>query len=222
MARLWRAIIRAASVVLLLGAALTLVLQVRVDEGSAEASCGSTLDVVTGRTGWEEWWSRDLADPAEGVGGRLVRSEECPGAVDARLVRAGVLAAVAVALWATVEVADRRRHGVFGPAPAREPSPALGLQRVGTVLSWVGAALTVGGFVAIVVLVADPDSTLFLYVDRLVVAVIGAIVLIPALALVFAGRAIALAGQNLARSERIHPTERTEPTEQGEPTDATA
>ncbi len=209
MAQLWRGVIRAASVVLLVVAATALLLQVRVDRGSEELACGSAFDAATGRTGWEEWWARDLADPADGVGGRLVRTEDCPGAVNTRLVLAGVLAGVAVAPLAAVEIADQRRRGAFGATTAGERSPARGLQRVGVTLSWVGAALTVGGLVAIVVLVADPDSTLFLYVDRLVVAVIGAIVLIPAVALVFAGRAIDLAGQHLAQTEPSEPADAT-------------
>lgn len=195
---LWRLIAWAVAAALLIAAGSVLALQVEV--GSAGVSCGSSLDVISGRTGWEEWWAQDLADPADEAGGRLVRAEDCAGAINARTAIAGVLAVAAAAVAVAGEVVARRRPAQ--PGRATGPSPAQQLRRLGTVLGLVGAALTVGGLVAILFLVADPDSTLFLYVDRLVVTIIGAIVLIPALALAFAGRALDLAGRHLARSQQ--------------------
>ena len=61
--------------------------------------------------------------------------------------------------------------------------------------------LSLAGVAAIVVLVADADSTLFLYVDRLVVGVVGLIVLIPTIALFVIGRALVLVGTSLGRAE---------------------
>ena len=50
-------------------------------------------------------------------------------------------------------------------------------------------------------LVADSDSTLFLYTDRLVVAVVGLLVLVPPMALVVLGRVVALFGEHLAMDD---------------------
>jgi len=61
--------------------------------------------------------------------------------------------------------------------------------------------LSIAGVVAIVALVADADSTLFLYVDRPVVGVVGLIVLMPTIALFVIGRALVLVGTYLARVE---------------------
>ena len=57
-----------------------------------------------------------------------------------------------------------------------------------------GVGLTIAGFAAIVLLVADAESTLFLYTDRLVVGVVGLIALVPAVALALGGWALRSAG----------------------------
>jgi hypothetical protein len=69
------------------------------------------------------------------------------------------------------------------------------LVRLGQVTSVVGAGLTAVGSTAIVLLLADADSTLFLYTDRAVVGAVGLIVLVPAIALFAMGRALVLVGR---------------------------
>ena len=54
---------------------------------------------------------------------------------------------------------------------------------------------------ALVLLVADADSTLFLYTDRLVVLLAGVIVLVPAIALIVGGWAIHQVGRRLDRAD---------------------
>jgi hypothetical protein len=56
-----------------------------------------------------------------------------------------------------------------------------------------GAALVGAGLVALGVLLANPRATLFVYVDRWVVAVAGLLVLVPAIALAAGGRALTIA-----------------------------
>ena len=54
-------------------------------------------------------------------------------------------------------------------------------------------------------MVADADSTLFLYVDRGVVALVGLIVLVPTLALIVIGRALTLIAPHLAEPREPTP-----------------
>jgi len=61
----------------------------------------------------------------------------------------------------------------------------------------MGLLLSLAGVVAVIVLVADADSTLFLYTDRLVVAVVGLIVLTPTIALFVIGRVLTIIGAHL-------------------------
>ena len=56
-----------------------------------------------------------------------------------------------------------------------------------------GAALAIAGATALVLLVADPRSTLFLYVDRPVAVLFGLLLLEPAVAMILVGRALSLA-----------------------------
>ena len=74
--------------------------------------------------------------------------------------------------------------------------------RPGRATSTVGAGLTIGDLVAIVFPVADANSTLFLYTDRLVVVVGGLIVLMPAMALFAIGRVLVLVGAYLERLDK--------------------
>jgi hypothetical protein len=69
----------------------------------------------------------------------------------------------------------------------------------------VGAILTLAGLVAVVLLVADADSTLFLYTDRLVVGVVGLIVLVPTASLVVIGRALTILGGADGRRDGVDP-----------------
>jgi hypothetical protein len=180
--------------VLLLGAIVVLQTQVRVGAGDPDGrACGSALDALTGRSGWERWWSADLDELPAGQASSLTRTELCPRAINnylwvSSLLVAGGLSALGLVAW------ERAR--------ARGRGGSLSIRRLGTAIVTTGVLLTVGGAVALVVLVADPSSTLFIYVDRLVVALIGLIVLVPALALIGIGRAIMLVGERIPEETR--------------------
>lgn len=176
--------------VLLFGALFVFQNQVSVESAGEPdgRACGSALDALTGRSGWERWWSADLDELPAGQPSQLTRTADCPGAINtylwvSSLLAVGGLFALGVATW------KRARQRATGEMAS--------LHRLGTSIVTVGAFLTAGGAGALAVLVADPSSTLFIYVDRLVVALIGLIVLVPALALVAIGRVIVLVGERL-------------------------
>ena len=171
-------------------------IEVTDDEIGVTRTCGSVFDGVADRSGWEVWWARDLDEPDEAVRSALVRTTRCPGAVNdgillaAALGAAGVVALLVAAWW----------------RPRRESTAAASsvggrVVRLGRVTSFVGAGLTVLGSAAIVVLLADADSTLFLYTDRAVVGAVGLIVLVPAIALLVMGRALVLVGRGTGLSD---------------------
>lgn len=172
--------------------------QIRVTDGAlgVTRTCGSVFDGVADRSGWEVWWARDLDEPDEAVRSALVRTTHCPEAVNDRILLA---AALGTAGLATLIVAGWQR-------PRRESTATTAsvggrLVRLGQVTSVVGAGLTVLGSAAIVSLLADADSTLFLYTDRAVVAAVGLIVLVPAIALFAMGRALVLVGRGTTLPE---------------------
>ena len=181
---------------LLVGAVVVLQTQVDVGgtgHGDGTRSCGSSLDALTGRSGWERWWSADLDELSAGRSSQLTRTERCPDAINRHLWLSGILVVGSVfALGAVVWA--RPRGGARGGMNA--------MRRLGVSIVTIGALLTVGGAVALVVLVADPSSTLFIYVDRLVVSLVGLIVLVPALALIAIGRAIMLVGDRVDEEPR--------------------
>ena len=111
---------------------------------------------------------------------------------------AAVLAIIAVASGA-VAITRRNADRSAGTSAA---SISYRVVRIGRLTSALGGALTALGIIAIVILVADADSTLFLYTDRLVVAVVGLIVLIPTITLFVIGRALVLVGETAQASER--------------------
>ena len=159
--------------------------EVRTSTADAARSCGSVFDGLADRSGWEVWWAADLDDPRDEVRSALLRTTECPAAINRRMALAAGLGAAA-AILAVVA------HACLG-RPPRRPAPdddaASRLARLGRgATSGAGAALTIAGVAAVVLLVADADSTLFLYTDRLVVAVVGLIVLVPTVALFVLGR----------------------------------
>lgn len=158
--------------------------------------CGSVFDGVTDRSGWETWWTNDLDEPDDVVRSALVRTSRCPGAVNDRIVLAAILGAAGSA---TLIVAAWRR--ARRESAAATPEVGGRLVRLGQVTSFAGAGLTVLGVAGIVLLLADSDSTLFLYTDRTVVAVVGLIVLVPAIALIAMGRAVSLFGRGRGRSD---------------------
>ncbi len=190
-ARVWviAGLLAVVSVAVLLG-------QVEVSDDAAEAtrSCGSVLDSVIDRSGWDLWWASDLDEPDPAVRTQLVRTRLCPEAVNRRLSIASAIGAVAVgaSLLARTGGDPERRRGEPG-------SGAIGarLARIGTVSSRIGLGLSLAGLAAIVVLVGDAQSTLFLYTDRLVVAVVGLLVLTPTIALFVIGRVLTVLGAHL-------------------------
>jgi hypothetical protein len=189
--------IAAALAVILAGAALLVQIEVTDADVAATRSCGSVFDSVADRSGWEQWWARDLDEPDE-VRAALVRTTRCPEAVNQRIAIAGVLGATAVVLGA-VAMARRRSDR---PADTAVSPVGRRLVRIGRLTAALGGALTALGIIAVVVLVADADSTLFLYTDRLVVGVVGLIVLIPTIALFVIGRVLVLLGETTEQTEQ--------------------
>ena len=189
----------AGSVLFLVAAIAVLLSHVQVTDEDVGATrvCGSSFDSVVDRSGWETWWIGDLDEPDSQVRPALVRTSRCPNAVNLRTTLAAILASIGLA---GIIVARPRTR--FGPVDDAERS-GVGqrIARLGTVTAFAGGALTLAGVVSIIVLVADADSTLFLYTDRLVVGVVGLIVLMPTLALFVIGRALALFGAHLAEDE---------------------
>jgi hypothetical protein len=188
--------IAGAVMIVLAGVVLLAQIQVTHAETGVTRSCGSAFDSIADRSGWELWWARDLDEP-EGVRDHLVRTTQCPDAVNLRL---GIAAALGLAGLGLGAFAMRRRR------PDRAEMPATSLvgrrvARIGRFTSALGGTLTAGGVVAIALLVADSDSTLFLYTDRLVVAVVGLIVLIPTITLFVIGRVLVLVGDSVRQSE---------------------
>ncbi len=191
------AAIVAALMLVLLAAVLLVQIEVTDAQVAATRSCGSVFDSAVDRSGWEQWWAQDL-DEQEEVRSALVRTSRCPGAVNQRVAIAAVLAIIAVVSGA---VAIRGRNA--DRSADRSASPiSYRVVRIGRLTSALGGALTALGIIAIVILVADADSTLFLYTDRLVVAVVGLIVLIPTITLFVIGRVLVLVGENVQPPER--------------------
>jgi hypothetical protein len=184
-----------AAVVLAAVAVVVVVAQVQVSAVMAERdvdatrTCGSVIDTVVDRTGWETWWARDLDEGDPAVRSALVRTTGCPDAINQRLAIGATLAALAAVMAVGALAATNRRARA-----ATRSGVADRLVRLGRATSSVGAALTVAGLVALALLVADADSTLFLYTDRLVVGVVGLIVLVPTVALFVIGRALTILG----------------------------
>ena len=182
---------RIGALVLVVAAATTLLLQVEV--GDPTRACGSAFDAVTDRSGWEVWWAQDFDEATVDRPSELVRTRECPDAVNRRTVIAAVLGLSGALLAASVWRPAWRAEGT---AP---------LARIGAMAAATGVVLTIGGIAGIVLLVADADSTLFLYTDRLVVGVIGLIALVPAIALAIGGWALRTAAGSEGREESDDP-----------------
>jgi hypothetical protein len=199
-----RQLVLAASVCALAGSLFALFSNIGV--GEPARTCGTVFDTLVDRSGWEDWWALDLDDPDETVRSKLVRTEHCPGSINQRLAVAVGLGGLGLILGGLM----RNR-----PAPRIAGGPqSIGhqLYRVGRATSIAGAALGIAGLVGIIVLTADADSTLFLYTDRIVVAVIGLVVLVPTLALFAIGRALMVLGPHL-------PDHKRDPEEDGEADD---
>jgi len=191
----------AASAVVLVALASSIVAaQVEVTHSAVDVTrtCGSAFDAVADRSGWELWWARDLDEPDPDVRSALVRTSGCPDAINGRLALAAVLGGVAAlaVLGAVALRGGRRRSRTSDDVADR-------LVRLGRLTSLVGVVLTLAGVVAVVLLVADADSTLFLYTDRLVVGVVGLIVLVPTASLVVIGRALTILGGTDRRRDGV-------------------
>lgn len=190
---LWRQVVYAVSVCALAGSLFALFSN--VEAGEPARTCGSVFDTVVDRSGWEDWWAADLDDPDDGVRSGLTRTQQCPRNINQRLAATIVLGGLGVMLGGLIR--NRRSERIASdPHSIRDQ-----LARVGRATAIAGALLGVAGLIGIVVLTADADSTLFLYTDRIVVAVIGLVVLVPTLALFAIGRVLAIIAPHLPGPE---------------------
>lgn len=199
----WHVALKLLGALLLVAAATTMSLQVHVGgSGRSGRSCGSSLDVLTDRAGWETWYAQDTVDTADGSSPRLLRTLECPDAVNTRSLIAGVLGAAGVAAF--VAATALRRSRATAPPPSNQ---IVRLRKLGLAVTVSGAVLVVAGLAALGVLLANSDATLFVYVGRPLVAILGLIVLAPVLALLVGGRALTTLARLLADRERDDETE---------------
>jgi hypothetical protein len=190
--------LRFVGTVVLVAAVTVMLLQVRVGgAGSTGRSCGSSFDVIADRAGWETWYAQDGIDGATPAAVPLLRTLRCPGAVNTRTLVAGVLWAVGVV--ALVASGWLRRDATSASTPSCGLSARL--RRLGLVVTVVGVALVAAGLVALGVLLADRQATMFIFVGRPLVALIGLVVLTPVLALVAGGRALGLLARGLEERE---------------------
>ncbi len=195
----WRWAYWSAGVLLLIIAGVVLLLQVSVrDAGVPPRACGSAWDVVTAGGGWQRWWAADLSDPAQARGGQLVRTLRCPGAVNGRIIAAGCLAIGAVTVVAAGEVAVLRHARQSRSAM---PAAVSRLRLLASIVTVLGVLLTAGGLAGLAILMASPGLPLFLYVSRPVVALIGLLLLLPAILLIALGRGASLLAACLAHPE---------------------
>lgn len=169
--------------------------EVRAAGLDAARTCGSPLDALTDRAGWESWWAADLDEADPDTRSSLLRTTECPDAVNRRTLASGIMFGAAVI--AGVGAWLLHRSGSDQPAKLAEDGLPRRVRRIGKATMATGAILTAAGIAAIAILLADADSTLFLYTDRFVVGVIGLIVLVPTISLIVLGRVLAILGERL-------------------------
>lgn len=191
-----------AALLTFVGLIVALLAQIEVTHSAAGVTrtCGSAFDSVVDRSGWELWWARDLDEPDDSVRSALVRTDLCPTAVNRRTAMAAVFGSLALVLAILTRPLASSAERQSGTSPAA----AARLVRLGNATSWVGGSLTVAGMLAIIALVADADSTMFLYTDRFVVGIVGLIVLMPTIALFVIGRVLTMVGTHLSRNEQEH------------------
>lgn len=188
---------RSLGAALLVVAAGVLLVTVNVHAGGRPASCGSGWDVVSGRSGWRQWWAQDLADPIAGA--PRLRTNDCVDAVNAHIVVSTVLGVAALAALAVAAVLGPRGW----PPRAVRSRPIQRLHRLGTVTTVLGAVLTLAGLTGIALLTADPDATLFLYVSRPTVVLLGLLLLLPAVLLVLLGRGVSMLAEQMGHRETV-------------------
>lgn len=186
----------------LVGSVTILFLQATVtnDVDTATRTCGSAFDTFADRSGWDVWWARDLDEPDSSLRTALIRTNLCPSAINQRIVLASILGAFGVlsAILARRAAIGGRDRPPGTSVVGRADRVAAGqIARLGRATSWSGALLSIAGAGAVVLLVADADSTLFLYVDRFVVVIVGLIVLMPTMALFVIGRSLVLLARYL-------------------------
>ncbi|MDH3754559.1 MAG: hypothetical protein OEU32_11870 [Acidimicrobiia bacterium] len=174
---------------------VTAQVEVGVDGVAASRTCGSPFDAITDRSGWQAWWANDLDEPDPAIRTTLVRTTECPGAVNQRLLAAGLSFGAALVAFGVGWYPGRHRDR---PEPGTEAGRrSRRLRRLGSTTMVTGGLLTTAGVLGIIALVADADSTLFLYTDRFIVAVVGLIVLVPTISLIVLGRVLGIVGDHL-------------------------
>jgi hypothetical protein len=191
----WGSWLAGAALLIVAGATFMLTVQVR-DSGGRAVACGSAWDVVAGRTGWQQWWAADLADPAGRA--QLARTERCPGAVNGRIVASAAVAVGAVAIVAVGGLVELRR----ARTRRAQRRTAGRLHLVGTGVSVLGGVLTAAGLVGIALLTADPNAPLFLYVSRTAVVLVGLLLVLPAVLLIALGRGLSVLAEHVAAGER--------------------
>lgn len=153
-----------------------------------QAVCGSAWDSLTGRVGWERWWAQDRVAPL--AGSPLARTLQCPAAVNGRIAVGATLAFVAFGILIVGgALAARRTHHV-GASARRLRTFGIGVQVL-------GGLLTVAGVCGLALLTADPNATLFLYVSRLTVVLLGLMLLLPAVLLIVLGSSLRLLASRL-------------------------
>jgi hypothetical protein len=195
----WRWVCWGTGVVLLVLSCAVLMLQVSVHAGGTQsASCGSAWDTVAGRTGWQQWWAADLSGVAEGHGHQLVRTLHCPGEVNATIAASSGLALGAVAVVIAGEVVARRSARW---ARRAWPAQAKRLRLLATLVMTAGGLLTAGGLAGLALLAADPSSTIFLYISRPVVVLVGLLLILPAVLLIALGWGASLMADYVAHEE---------------------
>lgn len=188
----WHVALRVFGAAMLIAAATVLSLQVHVGgSGASGRACGSAFDVLADRVGWEEWYAQDAADSATGSAPSLVRTLDCPNSVNHRSLVAGLLGIGGVVAFGFGSLQKRQGDLTPGTDTARR------LRLLGHTVTVVGTVLVLAGIATLIVLLANRDSALFVYVERPLVAVVGLIVLIPVIALIAGGRALVIVARTL-------------------------
>ncbi len=140
--------------------------QVDVSDAGVTRTCGSAFDVATDRSGWELWWARDLDEPDRTGSWRPTSYEPLPGSRESSDGAGGVAVRTGNVVHGAgvAEASAAARNGDLRDTGGRQSTGSGSGQprrrRCG---------LDAAGLIAVIVLVADADSTLFLYTDRLVV-----------------------------------------------------
>lgn len=186
----WTSRLLGAALLLAAGALLATTVTVSTPRGE-QATCGSAWDSLAGRVGWERWWAQDRAAPL--AGSPLARTLQCPAAVNDRIAIGAAVAFAAVAVLLAGSLVTSRAR----PADAS----ARRLRAFGLSVQLLGVLLTGAGICGLALLTADPTATLFLYVSRLTVVLLGLLLLLPAVLLIVLGHSLRLVSERLDSTE---------------------